>query len=257
MNIFFGPVINAAKGIADRIYAVVQSFSINFYLAVSPQIVKSYASGDHERMQSLVISSTKYSFFLLLIISYPLIICMDGVLNVWLGESNVTREMMIFSQLSLVLALFNPLEQPITQMVRATGKIRNYQICVGIFTLSYLPIAILVLWLGASPQSTMTVLILLMLFVQIIRVMVAKRQMAFKVREYLIKAIAPIVLVSGILAIIGFFLYLWDTNSFIMHIAKGSLALCIAIAGILILGMNPEERKKPFAAIKNKLCHKA
>lgn len=257
LNLFFGPVVNAAKGIADRIYSVVQSFATNFYLAVSPQIVKSYAVKDLTRMFSLVTSSTKFSFFLLLLISYPLIICMPALLIIWLGENKVSPEMIIFSQLALVLTLVNSLEQPITQMIRATGKIRNYQISVGIFTLSYLPIAILVLWLGASPQSTMTVLILLMLFVQIIRIIVAKRQMKFPVKEYVRKALLPILIVSSILGVCGLFLYNWRCEDILMHFIKGCCALVVSAISIYVFGMTSAERKNSVSSIKKKLFNKS
>lgn len=257
LNLFFGPIVNAAKGIADRIYSVVQSFATNFYLAVSPQIVKSYANKDLSRMFALVISSTKFSYFLLLIISYPLIICMPALLIIWLGENKVSPEMIIFSQLALVLTLVNSLEQPITQMIRATGKIRNYQFFVGIFTIFYLPVATLVLWLGASAQSTMVVLILLMLFVQIIRIIVARKQMKMPVKDYLEKAILPIIYVSGLLAAIGFFLNFWHTHTLLLHIAKGSSALFISIVIISQLGMSSDERMKTISTLKKKLFRRS
>lgn len=256
LNLFFGPIVNAAKGISDRIYSVVQSFSTNFFLAVSPQIVKSYATGDLSRMQTLVISSTKFSYYLLLLICYPLIICMEGILNIWLKAENVDNEMIIFSQLALLLTLVSSLEQPITQMIRATGKIKRYQLSVGIFTLMYLPLVIFILWLGAPAPSSMIALILLMLFVQGIRVWVANRQMGFPVAVYLKKAIMPLALVSLLLTILYFPAIMWETHNIGMHIVKGLIALTICALMILFIGMNRQERIQSFTLVKNKLLHK-
>ncbi|MDE6273355.1 MAG: hypothetical protein K2M31_10175 [Muribaculaceae bacterium] len=253
LNLFFGPLINAAKGIADRIYSVIQSFSSNFYLAVSPQIIKSYANKDINRMNDLVISSSKFSFYLLLVLSFPLIVCMDGLLDVWLGSKNVGYEMIVFSQLALVYALVNCLEQPITQMIRATGKIRNYQIVIGCFTLLFLPIAALALWLGAAPQTTMVILIILTAVVQIIRVIMGNRQLGFPIGRYFKEAISPILQVSLILAAGWVMLSMWHTTDIGYHIVKGLAALAAAMIIILILGMNRGERSKAINVIRSKL----
>ncbi len=253
LNLFFGPVINAAKGIADRIYAVIQSFSSNFYLAVSPQIIKSYASKEMQRMFDLVISSSKFSFYLLLVMGFPLIVCMDGLLDVWLGSKNVGYEMVVFSQLALVYALVNCLEQPITQMIRATGKIRNYQIVVGCFTLAFLPLAALALWLGAAAQTTMVILIVLTAVVQIVRVIMGRRQVNFPVGRYFKEALVPILQVSLILAAGWVVFKEWHTDSMWLHIIKGVAAFATALFIIFILGMNRGERSKVIGGIRSKL----
>ena len=46
LNMFFGPVVNAARGIAYQVQGAVTQFSNNFMTAVRPQIIKSYAEGD-------------------------------------------------------------------------------------------------------------------------------------------------------------------------------------------------------------------
>lgn len=256
LNLFFGPIINAAKGIADRISSVIQSFSSNFYLAVSPQIIKSYASGNRDRMNELVISSSKFSFYLLLLPAFPLIICMPELLNVWLGADKVDYEMIVFSRLTLVYALVACLEQPITQMIRATGRIRNYQIIVGVFTLLFLPLAALVLWLGAPAQSTMVVLILITAFVQVVRVVIARKQMDFPVGLYLKLTLLPISVVSLVLILTGILLLQWHTSSLLLHIAKGCLTLLAAVCVIFIIGMSRNERKGIIAKLTARFRHK-
>lgn len=253
LNLFFGPLINTAKGIADRISSVVQSFSTNFYLAVSPQIIKSYATGEIQRMVTLVVGSSKFSFFLLLIIGYPLIICMDGLLSTWLGSESVSPEMIIFCRLTLVYCLISCLEQPITQIVRATGKIRNYQVSVGIFTLAYLPIAIGVLYLGAPAQSTMYVLIIMYSLLQILRVAIVKRQVNFPVGIYLKGAILPILIVTLLLTTTTIFLLHWPTDSLLLHLLKGLISFAIAVISILIFGLKSSERKEIMNKLRSRL----
>ena len=126
LNIFFGPLVNTAKGVANRIYNVIMSFASNMFMAFSPQIVKSYASGEHERMRWLAMQSSRLAFFMLMILSYPLLVSMQSVLNLWLGSDLVTPLMVGFSQLILIYSLVQSLEPPITQMIRATGEIKEY-----------------------------------------------------------------------------------------------------------------------------------
>lgn len=85
LNLFFGPVVNAARGIAVQVQAAVMTFVQNFQMAIRPQIIKSYAISDLEYMQTLVIASSKYGLFLMLILAFPIFLCIKSVLNIWLG----------------------------------------------------------------------------------------------------------------------------------------------------------------------------
>lgn len=105
LNYFFGPLVNAAKSIGDRIQHTTQSFATNFYMAVSPQIVKSYAKNDLERAFQLVMTSSRLSFFLLAALVFPLIVVMPKILWYWLGEGSGNQWMTGFSRLALLFVL--------------------------------------------------------------------------------------------------------------------------------------------------------
>lgn len=253
LNLFFGPVINAAKGIADRLHIMIQSIGVNFFMAVSPQIIKSYASGERERMESLVIGSTKYSYYLLLLLAFPIYLLMEPLLNIWLEAGDVTAEMIIFCKLSLIYCLVTVFEQPITQMIRATGKIKRYQVSVGVVTLCYLPLAWIALKLGFEPQSTMWVLIAVYAFVMIIRLMVARRQMDFQVGKYMRIAILPSTLVTVILLLCGWLLTGWECDAVAVVLLKGLAASAIVAVVVYATGLNGSERKKIVGVVVQKL----
>lgn len=258
LNIFFGPVVNAVKAIADKISNVISSFSTNFYMAVSPQVVKSYASGDYARMVSLALKSSRFSFYLIAVLSFPLINDMDMVLRMWLGEGNVDVLMVRFSQLSLVYCLVNSLEQPVTQMIRATGNIRRYQVSVGVFTLMYLPLLAAVLLCGGSALSSMVLLIVLLALVQLIRVRVAHRQVGLSYHEYLYEVAIPVVLVS----VLSFAVYFVVAS---MHIAYGFIPFLAVTSGSVVaetaivwaVGLKRADRHFIMETIKNKLKNKS
>lgn len=236
LNIFFGPLINTAKAIADKITGVVNSFSTNFYMAISPQIVKSYAANDYMRMINLAIKSSRLSFFLVLLISFPLIVCMNTLLNLWLGDGSVSQVMINFSKLSLVFCLISSLDPPITHMIRATGQIRNYQLKIGVITLLYIPLAACVLYLGASAISTMVVLIILYSIVQIIRVFLAHRQIGLNIKTYNMKVIRPIIIVSVCIMILYIFIDLIHFSDNVINIIIRFLISILSVSAVIWLG---------------------
>lgn len=244
LNIFFGPIVNAAKAIADKIYGVITSFSQNFYMAVSPQIVMNYATGEKEEMVRLAFRSSKYSFFLLLMLSSILFINTEDLLLLWLGDDKVNDEMLVLTQLSLVYAQVSILEQPITQMIRATGDIKRYQIEVGVITLSFIPVASIFLIIGAPAWSTMIILIIIYAIAHIARLLVAKKQLAISIKTYLTQVIFPISVVFCL--VIPAMIVLANISSMgniLLSILLKSVLLLLFISAIIyFVGMNSVER---------------
>ena len=254
LNIFFGPLVNAAKGVANRIYNVIISFATNMFMAFSPQIVKSYASGDISRMHWLAMQSSRFSFLLLLLLSYPLIISMNSVLDLWLGSELVTPLMVQFSQLMLVYTLVQALEPPITQMIRATGNIKEYQVKVGICTLMYIPICILGLWIWRNAVLTMIVLILLYGIVMVIRLSLARKLVDLSIREYYLNVILPLgrVIVCLSIASVLFYFCPQDTNWGVL-ILRLAVGFVLVTAIIWFFGLSKDDRFTVLRLIKSKL----
>lgn len=253
LNIFFGPVINAAKAIGDKIMTVINSFSANLFMAVTPQIIKSYAAGEIQRSINLVIRSSKISYLLLFILSFPLICNMDFILQIWLGKDSKTPDMVFFSQLMLIYCMVNSLEQPITRIIQATGDIKRYQIFVGASTLCYLPLATLALWIGCSAPTTMIVLIAIVIITQFIRVQIAHSQTGLPYREYFTNVISPILIITTLSVPVYFI-----TNHFNNLESLGyniiSILSTLAFALLLswIIGFNKMDKQMIYNILKKK-----
>lgn len=252
LNIFFGPIINSAKAIADRVNSTVTSFSGNFYMAVTPQIIKSYASGDLTYMKKLVVGSSKFGFFLLSAISIPIIFNMKYALTLWLGKEQVTKDMVIFSQLALVYSLISVLESPITQAVRATGKIKKYQIIVGLQVITFIPICWILFKLGYPAYYSMIVLSLIYLFVQFSRVKIVCPIIKITIIEYVKSILLPISCTMLISVILLLLLLKFEATSIITLTLR--LFLCFLINGISIyaIGFNKTEKQYIIKFIKSK-----
>lgn len=255
LNIYFGPILNAAKAIADRIQSVINGFSSNLYMAVSPQIIKSYAAEDYTRAIGLVVRTSKMSFLLLFILSFPLICNMDGLLGIWLGADAKTTDMTAFSQLILVYCLVISLEPPISRLIQATGKIMRYQLSVGAITLTYIPIAAVAFSLGGSAILSLVILIIVMAIAQIVRINVAHRQVNLGIGKYVKEVVIPVLTVSFI-GVSAYMLPLLTSTSTdtIPHILLRTLtAGIVGLSIAYIIGLNKEDRQFIYGLIKEKL----
>jgi O-antigen/teichoic acid export membrane protein len=151
LNYFFGPIVNAARGISNQVDAAVEQFAHNFMVAMNPQITKSYACGDTKNMVSLVFWGARLSYFMVFILSLPIIINAKYILGIWL--KNVPDYAVIFTQLTLIARLSVSLSRPLVMAQNATGDVKKYQLTVGIIQLLHFPMSFVVLYLGCQPES--------------------------------------------------------------------------------------------------------
>lgn len=253
LNMFFGPVVNAAKGIADRIYGIVYSFSSNFYMAVTPQIIKTYAAGETDYTKNLVLTSSKYSYYLLGIIVFPLMFNMKPVLEVWLGKDMVSLEMILFAKLELAKSLIFVLEPPITMAVRATGDIKKYQICVGINTLMFLPICYVAFICGLPAYSSVIILGLIYFYVQFIRVWLVRKVINVNMKEYFQKVMSPLFYTTALICALALAISRFGGETLAMVIARITAIFIISMACFYLLGLSRNERSYAVGLVKSKL----
>lgn len=257
LNIFFGPIINTSKAIADRIQHVINGFSVNLYLAASPQIIKSYATEDYGRALNLVTKTSKMSFLLIFVLSFPLLCNMEGLLDIWIVRSTETPDMVIFCKLILLYCLALSLEPPISRIIQATGNIKKYQVNVGVITLSFIPIAALGLWLGASAPSTLIIQISILLIAQVIRVVIAHRQVGLSYRTYASEVVVPIFKTIAV----AFPSYIFLDNFSTLSPGIWTTIINVLIAGTwglticALVGLNRRDRSMIMEMIGNRFKH--
>lgn len=141
INIFFSPIHNAARGIAMQLQSAVHTFSANFMTAVRPQIIKSYSAGEYQYSFILTCSAAKISYYLLLIITIPLILETEYILTLWLKD--VPEYAVVFTRLALIDALLSSMISPVASLSQASGKVKYYQLIISagfilVFLLTYL-----------------------------------------------------------------------------------------------------------------------
>ena len=195
LNIFFGPIVNAARGIAYQILGAVNQFISSFQTAFRPQLTQSYASGEYEYMRKLYYSGSKFSYYLIFTISLPILLETGSILHYWLGE-NVPEYTVAFTRIILLTAFVSAFANPTTGIVYATGKIKWFSIWVSTLNLLIVPIAYLFLRLGYGPLSAMIVSLILTIIVQIARLYYASKIADLNISEYMQKVVLPICLYS-------------------------------------------------------------
>lgn len=151
LNMFFGPAVNAARGVAVTVQGIVSGFVSNFQMALNPQITKSYAVNDLKRMHTLIYASSKYSYFLLFIIVLPVFIEAATILTIWFKL--VPDHTVWFLRLTLCIMLVEALANPLMVSSQATGKVKKYQSVVGGTLLLIVPVAYCALRLGCNPET--------------------------------------------------------------------------------------------------------
>lgn len=194
LNLFFGPVVNAARGISVQVQGIIQGFAGNIQTAVNPQITKSYAQNDLERMHKLMIASSKICFFLLFTLSLPVFISADYILHLWLGV--VPDHTVSFVRLVLIIMLTETLANPYIVANYATGKVKVYQAICGGMLLCILPFSYIALRLGGNPESVYIVHGVIAVLTQLARVLLMRNLIHFSLRKYVCKVIGPVLLVA-------------------------------------------------------------
>ena len=242
LNLFFGPSVNAARGVAMQVNEKVSSFCTNFQMALNPQITKSYASNDLDRMHTLIYASSKYSFFMLLLLSLPIMIEAPSILHYWLGE--YPDHSVWFVRLIFMILMVDATANPLTVGAQAKKKKKKYQIIVGSIQLLIVPISYIVLKLGYQPEAVFVVHFIIIIIAQYIRVMMLRDMINLPFGEYVKKVVFRIVAVVCASIIIPIVLHIYLPANFGSMLLT-CLASCLSVLiGVYALGLTPEEKDK-------------
>ena len=240
INLFCGPTVNAARGIAFQVNNAVNQFVVNFMTALNPQITKSYASGDKKYMMTLIFQGARLSFYMLFLLSLPILLNTHYILEAWL--KTIPEHVVLFVQLVLTFALSESISQPLITAMLATGKIRNYQIIVGGLQMMNLPISYLFLRLGFFPESVIIVAICISQCCLVARLILLRGMIGISIRNYLQKVYLNIITVSIAAFILPFISTQYMEKSFFSFIVISLIAVICTIISIYFIGCNHQER---------------
>ena len=255
LNVFFNPIVNAARAISVQVQNAVYQFCVGFQTALNPQITKSYASKDYTYMYSLLFQGSKFSFYLLLLFSLPVFIEADVILYLWL--KNVPENTVIFLRIMLVISWINSFSNPLIVAASATGKIMRYQILVGGILLLVLPISYIFLVFGAAPFVVFVVHLCVELIAQLARLFLLRGMIQLPLIDYWKKVILKSLLVLCVSIIIPFSLYNYLNSTLFDALIICIVTIISTVLSIYFFGISYDERallKKKCGAYIKYLC---
>ena len=241
LNMFFGPVVNAARGVAVQVQSAVAQFSSNFQTAINPQITKSYAMQDYAYMHSLIFKSSKFTFFLLFLLSLPIAMETETILKIWL--KTVPDYTVIFLRIMLCITIIDAVSNSLMVSAAATGRVKVYQGIVGGILLCILPVSYVVLKLGAPPASVFVVHLCIGIVAFVVRLLIIRPMIYLSLSAFNKQVIMPCLRVACIAFIIPFLLrmLLPDTlYSFLLVCAVSVISVALTA---YCLGLNISERQ--------------
>lgn len=249
LNVFCGPAVNAARGIAMQVSTAVGSFCGSFTTALNPQLTKSYAAQEREYYLQLCDRSSRYSFYLYFIVALPVWFTAPLLLQLWLGV--VPEHTVNFVRLVLLSSLFSIISNPLVTLLLATGQIRTYQILVGGFRFIVLPLCWLLLKLGCPPESVYAVTIGTEICCLALRLSRLRIQADFPIGAFVKRTLGTIVLVSVLSSVFPLFADILSLPKWAHFILLGAISLLSALCFVYMIGMSRGERE----FVKGKFCH--
>lgn len=251
LNMFFGVTVNAAMGIAHQVNSALYSFVSNFQTAFNPQIVKSYAANDRAYFFNLILHTSRYSFYLLFILAFPVILCCQEVLQIWLVD--VPEHAVAFCQLVIIFSLIDAWQGPLWVSAQATGKIKNYQLLMSCLILLNLPLTYILVKFIHIPELALIVRVFINIITSIARVLYLKHLYNFPVVKYIKSVILRSLLVVAIAVPIPAILYNMIDKSLLGTIIIIVACMIITIMAIYYIGITSKE-KLYIKSIVRKFC---
>ena len=254
INLFCGPAVNAARGIAFQVGNAVNGFVSNFMTALNPQITKSYATGERDYMMTLIHQGARLSFYILLLISLPVLVNTSYILSFWL--KTVPDHTELFVQLVLVFAMGESISNPLITAMLATGNIRNYQLIVGGLQMMNLPVSYILLRTGSFPEAVIIVAIIISQCCLAARLFMLRGMIGLSVKGYLKKVYINVLIVTVLSAIVPFLIASRLEDTFVNFVLLCCLSVACTGLTVYYVGCNKTERrfvKKKIYAIRNKI----
>lgn len=244
LNVFYGPTVNAARGITVQVQAVLFRFCNNIQQAINPQITKTYAANDLEGMHKLIIISSKAPYLLLFTLSLPVFGGTDFILALWLGE--FPPHTIDFIRIILIINLLNILVSPLAIATLATGKLKVYQLVVETITLMALPFSYFYLKYvsDAWPGVVYVILLVVSVISHFARVMIVLPNIKMKKISYFQYVVAPLLSFSVFMVVVcAIYMAYFELNSILSIIVFSLFSFLFAIITAFYLALDKEEQK--------------
>lgn len=252
LNMFFGPVVNAARAITYQLEGAFSQLTNNFMTAVNPQIVKSFAVQKYDEMIDLIKDASKYGFFLLAVFLIPVLYKIEYVLQLWLKD--VPEQTNVFARIILVMLMIRVLARPVINGTHATGHIKRLNLIAGIAGLLPLPITYILFKLNFPAVCAFITLFFYGIVANTLETIIFKLEMKeFSIRQYFVSVYIRCILVGAVIFAIDFFISKYIDGNFLVFVLYYGLSVLINVIVVFVLGLDKNNQKKLISFVKGKL----
>lgn len=255
INLFYGVALNAAVGVANQVNSAVMSFVGGFQQALNPQLVKSQAGGDKARQMQLICESSKLSFLIMFIVAFPLLMNLDYILTLWLGQYPPHANSICC--LIIIGALIECLSGPLWVTIFATGNIKAYQIIISVILLLNVPVSYVGGRLGMSPENMFLVRNIIYVFAFATRLVFLRKMIALDIPAFLKRVVLPIIKVLCLVSLPVLFISwkgLVEPSDNFHTLIWQTVSICLyEVAIIYAFGLRSNERTYVLNILKNKI----
>lgn len=252
MNIFFGVTVNAARGIAHSVESAIMGFVNNFLSAVYPQITKLYASGNTQEMNKLVCRSSKFAYFLLLILAMPVYIETDYILSLWLGV--VPEHTVAFFRLTIIASALSAMGNSGNCACQATGNVKGFSSVMAMITVAVFPLTYIGFKIGLQVETAYVVYIIIYSTLIIVRMLFLKRLVGLLPILYIRLVLIPVMLVTTIASLLPFLIHNCLDSSFVRLLSVCIVSILTACMVIYLVGLTKGERMFIIGVVRKTLC---
>lgn len=250
LNVVFGPLVSAARGIAFKVYGAITQLQENFMTASRPQIIKAHAAGETEGMKKLIYQSSRFGAFLMLLVAVPVILEMDFLLGKWLLD--VPDGTALFATLMLINALIDYIDYPVWVSIQANGQIKEYQLVVGLTMLGIVPISYAVLkFADLPPESVFYVSIAVSVITIFERMFLSRKLVGLKPSDFIVKSLLPVAAVCCVTVGAGIAVRMAMDPGWARMMAVAAACVCTEAGCVLSFGMTRSEKDAVYQILKS------
>jgi O-antigen/teichoic acid export membrane protein len=247
LNMFFGPVINAARAISLQVNNAILSFVTNFQTAINPSIVKLYAAENMESLYTLIIQNIKFSFCMMWLLALPFFLKIDIVLKYWL--INVPEHTSLFCRLALVQSLIACMQRPISMTVNAIGKLKRICIIVSMIYISVLPVSYLLLKTEIPFYVPYIIFIIAYFFDFLYQIFFLYKYIKFPIKRLLKQTFIPIISIVICSLLIGLLINHYFKDGFVSLVLVAIVSVISVLVSVYFIALSKDMRQQ----IVNKL----
>ena len=251
LNVFFGPVVNAARAISGQVQGAISQLVTNFQTALNPQIMKSFAQSNTIYLYSLINRGTRFSYYLMFVLVLPVSIEAEPILAVWL--KNVPDHTVIFLRITLFTGLIYTLSNPLIILNQATGKVKAFQIVSSIVLMMILPVSYICLKIGCPAWSVFIVHFTMEFTALFLRLYILHRITEFSILNYIQRVLLVVLPVTILATPFPLLVYVILPDTIISVLAVCVTSVLCASASIYFIGMTSNERAFFIGNIKSKV----